>query len=187
MAAPLFGNVTVARRRVLRENWNILCDVLPTATIGRKYDIDCLMIEGVVVCGLKGFTNHNSFFPFSAGVLKQVKKLPAMHSATKGALRFPSDVIISTTLVKRLVRIRLTEMAKTTSGKRVVTFPNGALKAVGAMRKGKLDGPWKWYRQDGSLMRSGSFRSGVQTGTWVTYDRRGRVVTKRVIARQAAR
>lgn len=187
MSTPSFSDQPAARRRVLRANWDVLRDVLPTATIGRKYDIDCLMIEGVVVCGLKGFTNHNSFFPFSGGVLNRVKKLPAGYSATQGALRFPIDEVISTALVKQLVRIRLAEMASATAGKRIVTYPNGSVKAVGSMRKGKLHGSWKWYRQDGSLMRSGSFRDGVQTGTWVTYDSGGRVVTKRAIARRASR
>ncbi|NBT26914.1 MAG: hypothetical protein EBQ75_01590 [Actinobacteria bacterium] len=77
-------------------------------------------------------------------------------------------------------------MAKVKSGKRVVTFPDGSLKAVGAMRKGQLHGPWKWFRQDGSLMRVGSFRDGVQSGTWITYDRAGHVVTKRVVKHQVS-
>jgi hypothetical protein len=119
-------------------------------------------------------------------VLRHVKGLPEGYSTTQGALRFPSDGILDVSLVKRLVRLRLAEMAKVKSGKRVVTFPDGSLKAVGAMRKGQLHGPWKWFRQDGSLMRVGSFRDGVQSGTWITYDRVGHVVTKRVVKRQVS-
>jgi len=164
----------------------VLRDAIPRASIGRKYNIDCLHIEGVVVAGLKGFAKHNSYFPFSGGVLRHVKGLPEGYSTTQGALRFPSDGILEVSLVKRLVRLRLAEMAKVKSGKRVVTFPDGSLKAVGAMRKGQLHGQWKWFRQDGSLMRVGSFRDGVQSGTWITYDRVGHVVTKRVVKRQVS-
>jgi uncharacterized protein YdhG (YjbR/CyaY superfamily) len=164
----------------------VLRDAIPRASIGRKYNIDCLHIEGVVVAGLKGFAKHNSYFPFSGGVLRHVKGLPEGYSTTQGALRFPSDGILEVSLVKRLVRLRLAEMAKVKSGKRVVTFPDGSLKAVGAMRKGQLHGPWKWFRQDGSLMRVGSFRDGVQSGTWITYNRVGHVVTKRVVKRQVS-
>ena len=171
---------------MLRANWAVLRDAIPRASIGRKYNIDCLHIEGVVVAGLKGFAKHNSYFPFSGGVLRHVKGLPEGYSTTQGALRFPSDGILEVSLVKRLVRLRLAEMAKVKSGKRVVTFPDGSLKAVGAMRKGQLHGPWKWFRQDGSLMRVGSFRDGVQSGTWITYDRVGHVVTKRVVKRQVS-
>ena len=34
-----------------------------------------------------------------------------------------------------------------------------------------MDGPWKWFRKDGVIMRSGSFDRGVQVGEWITYDR----------------
>lgn len=186
MPTPSFADQSPARRRVLRANWTVLRDTIPRASIGRKYNIDCLHIEGVVVAGLKGFAKHNSYFPFSGGVLRHVKGLPEGYSTTQGALRFPSDGILEVSLVKRLVRLRLAEMAKVKSGKRVVTFPDGSLKAVGAMRKGQLHGPWKWFRQDGSLMRVGSFRDGVQSGTWITYDRVGHVVTKRVVKRQVS-
>ncbi len=186
MPTPPFADQSPARRRVLRANWAVLRDAIPRASIGRKYNIDCLHIEGVVVAGLKGFAKHNSYFPFSGGVLRHVKGLPEGYSTTQGALRFPSDGILEVSLVKRLVRLRLAEMAKVKSGKRVVTFPDGSLKAVGAMRKGQLHGPWKWFRQDGSLMRVGSFRDGVQSGTWITYDRAGHVVTKRVVKHQVS-
>ena len=186
MPTPSFADQSPARRRVLRANWAVLRDAIPRASIGRKYNIDCLHIEGVVVAGLKGFAKHNSYFPFSGGVLRHVKGLPEGYSTTQGALRFPSDGILEVSLVKRLVRLRLAEMAKVKSGKRVVTFPDGSLKAVGAMRKGQLHGPWKWFRQDGSLMRVGSFRDGVQSGTWITYDRVGHVVTKRVVKHQVS-
>ena len=186
MPTPSFADQSPARRRVLRANWAVLRDAIPRASIGRKYNIDCLHIEGVVVAGLKGFAKHNSYFPFSGGVLRHVKGLPEGYSTTQGALRFPSDGILEVSLVKRLVRLRLAEMAKVKSGKRVVTFPDGSLKAVGAMRKGQLHGPWKWFRQDGSLMRVGSFRDGVQSGTWITYDRVGHVVTKRVVKYQVS-
>jgi uncharacterized protein YdhG (YjbR/CyaY superfamily) len=149
----------------------VLRDAIPKASIGRKYNIDCLHIDGVVVAGLKGFAKHNSYFPFSGGVLRHVKGLPEGYSTTQGALRFPSDGILDVSLVKRLVRLRLAEMAKVKSGKRVVTFPDGSL---------------KWFRQDGSLMRVGSFRDGVQSGTWITYDRAGHVVTKRVVKHQVS-
>ncbi len=44
------------------------------------------------------------------------------------------------------------------------------------MRDGQLDGAWRWYRIDGSLMRTGQFDLGVQVGQWQTFDRTGRLV-----------
>lgn len=41
---------------------------------------------------------------------------------------------------------------------------------------GKMNGFWKFYRIDSSVMRTGSFKNGEQSGTWTTYAANGRVV-----------
>ena len=55
-------------------------------------------------------------------------------------------------------------------------YDNGKLRFRGANLEGKMHGPWKFFRRDGTPMRSGSFDRGVQVGVWRTYDRTGRVV-----------
>ena len=175
-----FAESPSAQRRVLEDVWSLLHDCLPGGIATRKYDIDCIEVGGAIVGGLKGFTHHNSFFPFSGGVVSRIGALPKGCSASQGALRFPVDEVLSASVVRRLVKVRLAELASVEHGRRVVTFPNGALKAVGMMRRGELHGAWSWFRQDGSLMRSGSFRNGEQVGRWRTYDRDGRIVSETI-------
>lgn len=175
-----FAESPASQRRVLEETWKRLVACIPGAVAAKKYDIDCIEIEGVVVAGLKGFTEHNSYFPFSGNVVGRLGRLPTGCSSSTGALRFPLDSALSAQVIRRLVRIRLREMADVDHGKRVVTFPNGSLKAVGGMRKGSLHGPWSWYRQDGSLMRTGAFRNGIAVSTWCTYDAKGRKVSETI-------
>jgi antitoxin component YwqK of YwqJK toxin-antitoxin module len=55
-------------------------------------------------------------------------------------------------------------------------YDNGNLRFRGANLEGKMHGPWKFFRRDGSLMRSGSFDRGTQVGVWRTYDKTGSVV-----------
>ena len=55
-------------------------------------------------------------------------------------------------------------------------YDNGKVRFRGANLEGKMHGPWKFFRRDGTPMRSGSFDRGVQVGVWRTYDRTGRVV-----------
>lgn len=181
-SARRFASSPRAQRRILEAVWASLVRSVPGATVTRKYGIDCIAIEGVVVGGLAGYKEHNSYFPFSGGVVDRIGRIPRGCSTSKGTLRFPIDSPLSPTIVRRLVKARLSEMASVDHGKRVVTFPNGRLKATGSMRRGELHGPWKWYRQDGSLMRTGSFRDGVAVGTWRTYDRSGRLVSESVTA-----
>ncbi|HKC91147.1 MAG TPA: hypothetical protein VKE23_07450, partial [Candidatus Limnocylindria bacterium] len=46
----------------------------------------------------------------------------------------------------------------------------------GANLEGKMHGPWKFFRRDGTLMRSGLFENGKQIGLWRTFDKTGKVV-----------
>ena len=55
-------------------------------------------------------------------------------------------------------------------------YDNGSARFRGANLDGKMHGPWKFFRRDGSLMRSGSFERGKQIGVWRTFDRTGKVV-----------
>ncbi|HEY8824877.1 MAG TPA: hypothetical protein VIP07_08320 [Candidatus Limnocylindria bacterium] len=66
-----------------------------------------------------------------------------------------------------------------TTSKRVPAidhYDNGSVRFRGANLDGKMHGPWKFFRRDGSLMRSGSFERGKQIGVWRTFDRTGKVV-----------
>ena len=55
-------------------------------------------------------------------------------------------------------------------------YDNGSVRFRGANHAGKMHGPWKFFRRDGTLMRSGSFDRGKQVGVWRTYGRDGKVV-----------
>ncbi len=80
------------------------------------------------------------------------------------------------TVLRRLIALRLAEIAAVENGKRSEYYGDGRLKAVGPMKDGLLHGRWKWYREDGSLMRTGQFAGGERTGVWTTYDRSGAAV-----------
>ena len=55
-------------------------------------------------------------------------------------------------------------------------YGNGKVKLEGFHRGGEMDGAWRFYRTDGSLMRSGGFDWGRQVGLWRTFDRSGKLV-----------
>ena len=152
-----FAESPAPQREILEKTWSILCQYLPKAQPARSYDIDCLAIEGVVVCGLKGFKKHNSYFPFSGSIMPQVKKLPKPCSMSKATLQFSLTEPMPKTLAKKLITLRLKEMASVQHGKRVETYADGSVKAVGKLKHGKMQGKWVWYRRDGSILRTKSF------------------------------
>lgn len=95
--------------RVLRERLRV---ALPDAVEMLKYGMPCFVVNGKGVAGYDAFKEHCSYFPMSGGVLDHVTGIPKGWTATKGTLHFPVDAPPSKALVKRLVKVRLAEIAE---------------------------------------------------------------------------
>jgi uncharacterized protein YdhG (YjbR/CyaY superfamily) len=86
--------------------------VLPDAEECLKYGMPAFVVHGRAVAGYDGFKHHCSYFPHSGSVLERVPNLPAWTETSKGTLRFPVDRPLGITLVRRLVRVRLDQIAE---------------------------------------------------------------------------
>lgn len=150
--------------------------VIPRAEECISYGMPTFVLDGKGVAAYAAFTNHCSYFPMSSGVLTAAGALLDTYSTSKGALRFPPTRSLPTSIVRRLIGLRLAELSNVRNGVRLDYFDDGTVKAKGRMRDGELDGSWSWFRRDGSLMRTGQFDRGEQVGTWTTWDQEGRMV-----------
>lgn len=146
--------------------------LLPHAEEKLSYRMPCFAVEGIAVAGYEAFKQHCSYFPHSGSVLAQVKGIPDGYVTTPGTLQFPVDRPLPVALVKRLVKARLDNISDVRDGKRYEFFADGRVKAVGPMKGGQLHGKWKWFRQDGTLLRTGQFAAGEPTGVWETLGSR---------------
>ena len=99
-----------------RESLQRLCDdlraILPGAEECISYNMPCFKVDGKAVAGFDGFKNHNSYFPHSGNVVSEVGPLPEGCSTTRGTLKFPVDGSLPKTLLRRLVKVRLAEIAE---------------------------------------------------------------------------
>ena len=43
------------------------------------------------------------------------------------------------------------------------------------MAQGRLEGPWKWYRENGKPLQTGSFIGRKQVGSWKRFDKKGKL------------
>ena len=165
--AALLGTVATIRR------------TLPGAVEVISYGMPTFKIDGpkgIAVIGLDGFTKHNSLFPYSGRVLSEFADDLARYQGTKGSIHFDRDRPFPSTLLKRILKVRIAEINAgypKKSGESKEFYDNGFLKSSGKVKDGELHGAWRWFRRDGTVLRSGSFRTGVQVGEWVTYDRLG--------------
>ena len=167
------ADLAAAPRAALDAVRDTLRSILPHATQGMKYGVPAFVLDGKAVAGYGAFKDHCGYFPMSGSVLAAAGKAVAGYETTKGGIRFGFDERLPVGLVRRLVRLRMAELASVDDGRRVEYYDDGQVKAVGPMRDGWLHGRWKWFRRDGTLMRSGQFADGEQTGTWTTWDRAG--------------
>lgn len=147
--------------------------IIPYAEEGMKYGMPAFLLDGKGVAGYAAFKGHCSYFPMSGSVLESAGDLVANYEISKGGLRFATDGRLPVGLLRNLIKLRMDEIGAVENGRRCEYYPDGRLKAVGQMKDGKLHGQWKWYRNDGTLMRTGTFALGEQTGTWTTWERAG--------------
>jgi uncharacterized protein YdhG (YjbR/CyaY superfamily) len=89
-----------------------LRDLLPDAEECISYNMPCFKVDGVAVAGFEGFKKHCSYFPHSGSIVGQITGVPVWCSvASKGTLQFPVDRPLPKSLVRKLVRARLREIA----------------------------------------------------------------------------
>lgn len=156
-------------------------ELIPAATECISYNLPAFEVEGGVICGIEGYKKHNSYFPFSGGVLMQLSEELQDFDMTQGSLHFALDKPLPKGLLKKLIRVRLDQIEQKSrkgTGPALTYYDNAALQSKGKLRKGELHGPWQWWRKDGTLMRSGEFKDGDQVGTRWTYDAQGKPYKK---------
>jgi uncharacterized protein YdhG (YjbR/CyaY superfamily) len=95
-----------------------LRNLLPDAEECISYNMPCFKVDGAAVAGYDGFTRHCSYFPHSGNIVGQVGGLPDWCTvASPGTLQFPVDRALPASLVRKLVRARLDEIAARSAAK----------------------------------------------------------------------
>lgn len=89
----------------------MLRSILPDADEAMKYGMPAFIVRGKAIAGYAAFKEHCSYFPHSSAVIERAGDAVAAYETSKGGLRFAPDRPLPKTLVKRLVRLRLDELA----------------------------------------------------------------------------
>jgi uncharacterized protein YdhG (YjbR/CyaY superfamily) len=85
--------------------------ILPDAEEGIAYGSPAFRLHGKVIAGFAAFKNHLSYLPHSGSVLARLPDEVAGYVTSKGALRFSIDQSLPEQLVKKLIDVRLDEIA----------------------------------------------------------------------------
>ena len=87
--------------------------MLPDATEDLKYGMPTFLVDGKGVAGYAAFKAHCGYFPMSSNVLGAAGDAVAKYEVSKGGLRFANDKPLPITLIRKLVKLRLAEIAAT--------------------------------------------------------------------------
>lgn len=119
-AAPLTGVAAVEahlaalpepQQSTLRVVRARLRTALPDAEEGMKYKMPSFIVDGVGVASYDGFKRHCSYFPHSGNVLEAAGPVKGGTPAGRGTLQFPVDAPLPLATVRKLVKVRLAEIA----------------------------------------------------------------------------
>ena len=87
-----------------------ILEILPTAQEVVSYNMAAFKVDGVVVAGLMAAKNHVGFYPFSGSVLHHFPDELSTFTTTKSAIHVPVDKPLSKTLLKKLLRERISQI-----------------------------------------------------------------------------
>lgn len=101
---PKRGTLTALR--------DTLAALLPDAEPCISYGMPAFRLDGTVVAGFAAFKHHLSYLPHSGSVLSRLADETAGYTQTSGSLHFPIDTPLPEALVRKLLEVRIAEIAE---------------------------------------------------------------------------
>jgi uncharacterized protein YdhG (YjbR/CyaY superfamily) len=98
-------------RKVLKQLRALIKSNAPRVTERISYAIPTFELNGRYLIYLAGWKKHISLYPVTAAMLKAFKKELEPYQTGKGTLQFPLDHPMPTDLIKRIVEVRVKELA----------------------------------------------------------------------------
>ncbi len=100
------------KRSTLQQLRRTIQSIVPKAEEGISYGMPAFRLDGKVIAGFAAFKNHLSYLPHSGSVFTELADDVAGYVTSKGALQFAIDKPLPKTLVKKLIAVRLRDIAK---------------------------------------------------------------------------
>jgi uncharacterized protein YdhG (YjbR/CyaY superfamily) len=90
----------------------------PKAVEGFSYGLPAFIIDGKAVAGFAASKSSCAYYPMSGSVVAALADDLAKYETSKGSIQFPAAKPLSATLVKKLVKCRMAEIAESAAGKK---------------------------------------------------------------------
>jgi len=100
-----------ARTTLEKMRQRIRATVPRAATEGLTYGMPAFKLGGKALLAYAAFKNHCSLFPMSGAVIATLEDELKPYTTSKGTIQFPIGKPLPATLIKKVVKARLTELA----------------------------------------------------------------------------
>ena len=106
------AQVPEPQRTTLQELRATIRGLVPDAVETISYQMPTFTYEGRALVGYAAFKNHLSLFPYSNGVMSQLREELAAYdtSGKGGTIRFTAEAPLATAVVEAIVRTRIAEI-----------------------------------------------------------------------------
>jgi len=108
-----FAPLPADQRAALQKLRNAIQAAAPKAEECINYGLAAFRLNGKSIAGLGASANHLSYYPMSGSITKTLAEDLEGYDTTKGAIRFPVNKPLPATLVRKLVKARVAEIAST--------------------------------------------------------------------------
>jgi uncharacterized protein YdhG (YjbR/CyaY superfamily) len=98
------------RRGALEDLRAKIRSVVPDAEECISYGMPAFRVEGGVVAGFQATKKGGSYYPFSGSTLGTLARFVGAYEQTKSALHFVPEKPLPMTVVRRLIKARITEI-----------------------------------------------------------------------------
>jgi len=102
------------KRSTLESLRRTILEIVPEAEEVISYRVPAFRVSGKTIAGFAAFKNHLSYLPFSGSVIGQLPNELDRYTTTKSSVHFPIDRPLPKALVKKLIRVRLADIARRT-------------------------------------------------------------------------
>ena len=91
-----------------------ILEIVPEAEEVISYRVPAFRVGGTTVAGFAASKNHLSYLPFSGSVIGQLSNELDGYTTTKSSVHFPIDRPLPKALLKKLIQVRLADIARRT-------------------------------------------------------------------------
>lgn len=105
----IFRKAPLPHRKTMLIMRRSILAIIPEAEEVISYGMPAFKVNGKVVAGILPAKNHVGYYPFSGSIVKLFPNDLKRYSTTKSAIHVPIDKPLSKTLLKKLIRARISQ------------------------------------------------------------------------------